>query len=106
MKTLEEEENQREILARIAALTSSDRAKWGRMSVDQMICHLRDSYGLALGEKSASPASGFLQRTLLKWAALWIPMRWGKNFPTRPEMDQSKGGTRPVDFERDRSALA
>ena len=42
------------------------------MSAHQMVCHLDDSYKVGLGEKYASPATGYLQRTLLKWLALEI----------------------------------
>lgn len=75
------------------------------MTVHQMVCHVCDSYRLALGEKSVSPATGFLQRTALKWVALWAPLHWPKNVATRPEMEQGFGGTPPVEFERDRGEL-
>jgi Protein of unknown function (DUF1569) len=71
------------------------------MSAHQMVCHLNDAYKFALGEKYASPATGFLQRTLLKGAALNSPFRWTKSYPTRPEMEQGKGGSAPVDFRQD-----
>lgn len=105
MNTLGNSEDRQEILRRIAQLTPDDRAQWGRMSVHQMLCHLRDSYCLALGEKTASPATGFLQRTVVKWLALWLPVQWMKGFPTRPEVEQGKGGSLPVGFVDDRTAL-
>jgi hypothetical protein len=94
-----------EILRRIATLTAGDQRRWGKMSAHQMVCHLCDSYRLALGEKTASPATGLLQRTAMKWIALWVPFHWPKNVPTRPEMEQGRGGTAPTDFGRDRSDL-
>jgi hypothetical protein len=105
MKTLADTLHQQEILNRIAKLSSRDEAKWGRMSVHQMICHLDDSYRLALGEKNASPATGPLQRTIVKWVALRTPLPWKKGFPTRPEVEQGKGGSAPGEFEADRNAL-
>jgi hypothetical protein len=105
MKTLESTETYQETLHRIAQLSELDRPKWGRMSVHQMICHLRDSYAAGLGEKEVSPATGFVQRTFIKWIALWVPLRWMKGVPTRPEMEQGKGGSAPVEFEADREAL-
>jgi hypothetical protein len=74
MKTLSNSEDQEEVLQRIAQLSPNDEALWGHMSAHQMLCHLRDSYYVALGEKTASPATGFLQRTVAKWISLWIPM--------------------------------
>lgn len=93
------------ILRRIARLKPSDARRWGRMSPHEMICHLSDSYRLALGKKSASLATGFLQRTIVKWIALKAPMNWPHGVSTRPEMEQGRGGTPPVDFRGDREEL-
>jgi Protein of unknown function (DUF1569) len=105
MQSLKFITDREEIFRRIGALTAADQRRWGKMSVHEMVCHLCDSYRLALGEKSASPATGFLQRTAMKWFALWVPLRWPKNVATRPEMEQGSGGTPPVDFEHDRADL-
>ena len=75
------------------------------MSAHQMICHLSDSFRIATGEKRASDASGRMQRTLVKWIALYAPVRWPPGIPTRPEVDQQCGGTRPVDFAADVAEL-
>jgi hypothetical protein len=93
------------IAKRIAALTPADCGSWGRMSVDQMVCHLCDSYLVALGDKALRPASGFLQRTVLKWIALRLPVKWPHGVNTRPEIEQGRGGTLPIAFERDRAVL-
>src|SRR5262249_28586113 len=90
---------------RILQLNASHRAHWGRMNVHQMICHLNDSFLLALGERTASPATGFFQRTLMKWGALYFPAPWPKGVPTRLEMEQGVGGTKTQEFESDRAAL-
>jgi hypothetical protein len=95
----------RRIVSRIQKLEPETPRQWGRMSAHQMICHLADSFRVGTGEKRVSPASGPLQRTLMKWAALYLPVAWPKDVPTRPEVDQICGGTRPVDFEQDREML-
>jgi len=105
MKTLANDLDQQEILNRIAELSKSENAKWGRMSVHEMICHLNDSYCVPLGEKRVSPDTGVLQRTVFKWIALWAPIQWMKGYPTRPEIEQGRGGTPPNEFEADRAAL-
>lgn len=105
MKTLESIDVRQEILTRLTQLSEGDPALWGTMSAHQMLCHLRDSYCVALGEKTASPATGPLQRTLMKWVSLWVPLHWVKGFPTRPELAQGKGGCAPIEFEADRDAL-
>jgi len=75
------------------------------MSAHQMVCHLCDAYRLPLGEKTASPATGFLQRTIVKFIALRLPLKWPKGVATRPEMEQGVGGTPPAEFGRDRAEL-
>jgi hypothetical protein len=90
---------------RIQRLDPNASPKWGRMTARQMVCHLIDSFRVGTGEKYASPATGLLQRTLVKWVALRTPLRWPRGVPTRPEIEQGRGGTPPADWERDRREL-
>ncbi len=39
---------------RIQRLDPNASAKWGRMTVHQMVCHLNDSFRVGMGEKYAS----------------------------------------------------
>src|SRR3712207_830512 len=71
------------------------------MSVEQMVCHLGDAFLMMTGELRASDASGVLQRTLMKWIALYLPVHWPAGILTRPELDQIIGGTRPCEFVND-----
>jgi hypothetical protein len=105
MRSLDSIAERQTIEKRISALAASDQRVWGKMSAHQMVCHLCDSYRLALGEKSATPATGFIQRTAMKWIALRAPMKWPHGITTRPEVEQGVGGTPPVEFERDRNEL-
>jgi Protein of unknown function (DUF1569) len=75
------------------------------MNVHQMVCHLNDSYQVALTEKPANSVSGLLQRTIIKWVALKAPMHWPKGVPTLPEVEQGKGGSMPVEFRKDTESL-
>ena len=90
---------------RIQRLSPNATPKWGRMTAPQMICHLIDSFRVGMGEKYASPASNALQRTLIKWIAFRTPVKWPPNVPTRPEIEQGRGGTPPADWETDRAQL-
>ena len=90
---------------RILALKPSLPALWGRMNAHQMICHLDDSFQLALGAREAGSVSNLFKRTVMKWGALYVPMPWPKGTPTMPEMEQGVGGTRPVEFDADRARL-
>ena len=75
------------------------------MSAHQMVCHLSDSFRLVTHEKDASASTGLLQSTVVKWIALYVPLAWPAGVPTRPEMDQECGGTRPGDFDTDLAEL-
>jgi Protein of unknown function (DUF1569) len=105
MRTLASSSDRESMLRRISALTASDQRQWGRMSVNQMICHLNDACKLGLGEKSAKSSSTALRRTVMKWFALQVPVKWPRNVKTGPEFEQGLGGTPPVEFERDRAEL-
>lgn len=105
MKTLARTRDKAELLERLRTLDPACQRQWGRMSVHQMVCHVCDSCRLALGERQASPATGPAQRTLIKWIALYAPLKWPPGIQTRPEVDQEGGGTRPADFAADVAEL-
>jgi hypothetical protein len=71
-----------------------------------MICHLSDGFRLYMGEKQVAPVGGIYPSRVLRWIALWAPMRWPKGFQTMKELDQQGGGgTSPVEFARDKQEL-
>lgn len=92
-------------LARIASLQPGDAARWGRMNANQMLCHLADSAKVALGETFVPPGKLGLPPGIFKWLALDVPLRWSKNFPTMPQIDQFKNGAPPVAFTSDQQTL-
>jgi len=93
------------ILIRIRYLEPRSMRRWGKMTAHQTIVHLTDSFRAVLGEKHVSPATGLLQRTVVKWFALKAGIPWPHNVPSRPEVEQGKGGTPPGEFEPDRQSL-
>lgn len=105
MKTLDAA-GTKELIERLQLVRADTPAGWGKMNAHQMVCHLNDSYALAMGLQSASEDITFLNRTLVRWIALRAPLTWPKGVPTRPEMDQLAGGTPPAEFVRDVAALA
>jgi hypothetical protein len=90
---------------RIAQLQADLRPKWGRMTAHQTICHLNDSFRVGTGKKFASAHTNLFMRTVGKWVALRSSVTWPHGVPTRPEVEQGKGGTPPSDWERDRAEL-
>lgn len=105
MQTLLTAADRQSITERIQSLTPTDKHRWGKMEVGGMLCHLTDSFRLALDDTEVSMATGPLRRTVVKWVALKSPTKWPKGVPTRPEMEQGKGGTPPTDFDQDRARL-
>lgn len=103
MKTLTSDKA--EILARLEQLRPDSPRQWGKMTPHQMMCHLTDSFVGMMGGKAVSSKSNFFMRTAGKWIALKAPLTWPHGVKTMPEMDQERGGTRPVDFASDRQKL-
>jgi Protein of unknown function (DUF1569) len=102
MKTLSNPRDKEEILRRLRAVRVDSPRRWGRMSAHQMVCHLGDACRIGTGETTVSPASGLPQRTIIKWIALYLPLKWPPDIPTRPEIDQVAGAGRcPSDFAAD-----
>jgi hypothetical protein len=105
MNTLARERSKAEILHRLRAVRPENTRRWGRMSAHQMVCHLSDACRMATGEKPVSDATSLMQRTLVKWIALYAPLPWPPGILTRPEIDQEVGGTCPGDFAADVAEL-
>jgi hypothetical protein len=105
MKTLVSAADLQSIVERVSRITPDRAARWGRMNAHQMLCHLTDSYQVPMGGKKAGMATGILQRTVMKYVALHVPLRWPKGIATIPEIDQLVGGTTPAQFEADRAKL-
>jgi Protein of unknown function (DUF1569) len=105
MKTMACAQDKEEIVRRLRTIRANSARRWGRMSVHQMICHLSDSFLAVTGQRQVSPASGPLQRTVIKWIALYAPLKWPRGVPTRPEVDQEVGGTKPSHFAADVTQL-
>jgi hypothetical protein len=105
MKTLARPRDKAEIVQRLRRLHPDSVRRWGRMSAHQAVCHMSDSFRMAIGQKPVSDASGPFQRTIVKWIALYLPLPWPAGIPTRPEIDQECGGMGPVAFVTDVAEL-
>jgi hypothetical protein len=108
MKTLGNLADLTEMRGRVAMLAEADTARWGAMTLGQMMCHVADAYRYAVGEfvaarmKSPYP----MPVKMLKWFSLKAPLPWPRGVPTVPEMNQGAGaGTKPTEFRADRAAL-
>jgi hypothetical protein len=101
MKTLARPRDRDELIQRLRRLRPDSVRRWGRMSAHQMVCHLNDSLLLATRQRAVSHAITLPSRTIIKWIALYLPLRWPPGILTRPEVDQEAGGTRPAAFRAD-----
>lgn len=105
MKSLANAEDKAEVIRRLATIGPASRARWGTMTVGQMICHLSDAFRVALGDKTVEPVKNRFNGTVMKWSGLWLPFPWPRGVPTVPECDAKIGGTPPAELERDKSEL-
>ena len=74
------------------------------MTSHQMLCHLSDSFRAVVGERKVT-SPGMRGGGFIKDIALYAPMQWPHGVKTGPEVDQEIGGTKPVEFARDKSDL-
>lgn len=97
MTTLFDAETERRFRARVATLTPEAPARWGKMSVRQMVCHLADAYRVALGEVPVVPKWTPLCLYPLRWLFVYtLPIPKGK-IPTTREFQS----TAPGEWEKD-----
>jgi len=93
------------VLLRLRRLAPDSTRRWGRMTPHQAICHLSDSYRSTMSSVPISSMSTLYTRTFVRWFAIHSGLPWPHGVKTRPEVDQEIGGTRPVEFTRDRNEL-
>ena len=105
MKTFAQSRDVHEIERRISELRADDPRLWGRMTAADAVCHLHESYRIALGERSVQPVRQQLPGPLIKFLALRLPVQWPKSTPTLPELELGQGAPSPGIFDEDKAAL-
>ena len=104
-KSLADSHARASVVSRLQTLTPDSTRHWGRMTPHQAVCHLSDSFRSMMGPVPISSRSNVFRRTFIRWIALHSGLPWPHGVKTRPEVDQEIGGTRPVEFGRDRREL-
>ena len=104
-KTLANAKDREEIDRRFAGLTPGAARQWGTMSIGGMLCHVDDSYRVAMGERPFSCTKLQIPQGMAKFFALRSPVRWPRNLKTGDSVRQGAGGTPPVEFAEDRAHL-
>jgi hypothetical protein len=93
-----------EIEMRLRALTAGDRAVWGRMSVEQMVCHVREAFRAAIEGRVLTPGMKMpLPRAAVKFLALRAARPWRQGVKSAVELEPGQPGTAPLEFAADRT---
>ncbi len=105
MKTFAHPEDAAEIRARILTLAPSDIPQWGIMTVNQMICHVREAYLYALADTPVEPIPLPYPPNVVKQFALKLPTPWPHSTATIPQLELNARGMACTNFEEDRNGL-
>jgi hypothetical protein len=85
---------------RILSVSKDDNAKFGKMNVNQMICHCADQFRMMFGEIEG------LHRQNVDAAKLMEMTRNKQTVPSPDGMGQVEGGgTKPTELESDKNTL-
>jgi hypothetical protein len=86
------------VVQRLRAVSATTERRWGTMTAPQMLCHVSDQLRVALGEIAATDCSTLLRRTIVKWLAVWTPLKWPKG---RTRTSREMLTSRPGDWSAD-----
>ena len=85
MRTMWDAARADDIRERVARLTPACTRQWGRMSPQQMVCHLSESLKMALGDLQVAPKPMPIRYPPLKQVIVYLAP-FPKNAPTAPEL--------------------
>jgi hypothetical protein len=101
MKNILSDEDRKNLIVRINNLSENDKRLWGKMNVNQMVCHITDQLRMSMEEIKTKYMGSKLQETLLKRLVLiGMPIPKGKA-ETAMEIKQGEGGTPPTNLRND-----
>jgi len=105
MKNLADPKDVAEIRNRIHSLASSDAPQWGVVTVNQMVCHVREAYLYALADTPVELIPLPYPPAVVKQFALELPKPWPHSTRTLPELSLDAPGMACTTFDRDRDTL-
>jgi hypothetical protein len=106
MRTLLDARQRAAVMRRILAVRPETPRRWGKMTAHQMVVHLTDAFLTSLGDRPARERSTPFRRTIVRFVAFTLPIRWPHGFAAPPEVRAERGGTPPEIFEEDLHRLA
>jgi hypothetical protein len=105
LKNILNENDRNSLIDRIKTISEDDKALWGKMTVNEMVCHTTDQLKMAMDEIKTDYIGNMVKSTLLKQLVLLgMPVPKGK-IETVKELKQGVGGTPPVNFRDDIASL-
>jgi hypothetical protein len=84
-RTLWNESDRADLLARVDKLRPEMKPLWGKMNATQMMTHLTEWMRLATGELTAAPKNKPMRYPVIKQFIIYV-MPWPKGVPTAPEL--------------------
>lgn len=89
-----------QFIERIESLSPDSKPSFGKMNVNQMVCHCTDFFRMANGTKMANEYGKVNPKDIIKLANA------GKSAPAPSGFGQTEGeGTKPTDLENDKRIL-
>ncbi len=105
MKNIIDERVKKILIDRVLNISIEDKAQWGKMNVHEMICHCSDQLRMSMGLKETEYVGKPVLSSIVKWLVfMGMPIPKGK-VKTVKELEQGVGGTKPAEFEKDRTVL-
>ena len=74
MKNILNEEDRKDLVRRINKLSENDKGLWGKMNVNQMVCHITDQLSMSMNEIKTTYVGSKLKETLLKRLVLLLSL--------------------------------
>jgi|GEM_PF-391563 len=106
MKNILNTTDKAELYKRLDRLIPEGQQQWGKMTKEQVICHMADQLRLISGEIEASFEGNILTKTFLKQMVLLGVPAPPEKISTYESLDYTKGGgTPPTKMEADIGTL-
>lgn len=103
--TILNKESHESILRRIHDLKSDSKAQFGKMNVNQMLCHTADQLRMAMSFIEIPLQGNRISRYFKKQMALTLDNIPPEKMETLDEINPQKDGTPPISFEDDKVNL-
>ena len=95
-----------ETRTRLAGFHPGLNRRWGTLSPGGAVYHLARAYEMAAGVGTCSERTGLVQRSVFRYLALHVPVRWAHGYPTLPELVEGVRRLHPEDFAYARLLVA